>query len=131
VPEFTYAGQVPVSYAEERDSDGSIVGTVEHGDTRSFGADGGEKPEDAPDWWPAPDSRWVPSGTEIGAAWPGVSAGMYRDQPAADDGSSDDAAPDSGSGVAPAAHDGEPSQDDPPASDEPPTTAGTGQEDEG
>jgi hypothetical protein len=76
VPEFTYAGQLPASYAETRDAGGFIVGTVEHGDTRDFG--GGEKPEDAPEFWPAPDGRWVPKGTKIAKAWDGVGADMYR-----------------------------------------------------
>lgn len=76
MPEFIYAGQTPASYTELRDSDGFIVGTVEHGDTRDF--EGGEKPEGAPEFWPAPDGRWVPKGTKIAKAWDGVGADMYR-----------------------------------------------------
>lgn len=78
MPEFIYAGQLPASYTETRDSGGFIVGTVEHGDTREFGDPDAEKPEDAPAWWCAPDGRWVPAGTEIAEAWPGVGADMYR-----------------------------------------------------
>lgn len=76
MPEFIYAGQLPASYTESRDSAGFIVGTVEHGDTRDF--DGGEKPADALEFWPAPDGRWVPKGTKIAKAWDGVGADMYR-----------------------------------------------------
>lgn len=78
MPEFIYAGQVPTSYTETRDSGGFVIGTVEHGDTRDFGEPDTEAPEGAPGFWPAPDGRWVPAGTEIGAAWDGVGAGMYR-----------------------------------------------------
>lgn len=77
MPEFIYAGQLPASYAETRDGAGFIVGTVEHGDTVDF--EGGEKPEGAPEFWPAPDGRWVPKGTKIADAWPGVGAAMYRE----------------------------------------------------
>lgn len=135
MPEFTYAGQVPVSYAEQRDSDGLIVGTVEHGDTRDFALPDGEKPEDAPGWWGAPDGRWVPAATEIAAAWPGVSAGMYRDQPAEDDDGGEDAAPGAGPESPLPAEDAVPVRLEPDsgaaAPGETPTPAGTGQEDEG
>lgn len=83
MPEFIYAGQTPASYTETRDSGGFIVGTVEHGNTRDFGADGDEKPEDAPEFWPAPDGRWFPAGTQIAKAWDGVGADMYRQDDAA------------------------------------------------
>lgn len=76
MPEFIYAGQLPASYTETRDGAGFIVGTVEHGNTRDFD---GEKPEDAPEFWPAPDGRWVPKGTKIARAWDGVGADMYRE----------------------------------------------------
>lgn len=75
MPEFVYAGQVPRSYTELRDEHGGLVGTVEHGDARDFG---GDKPEGAPDFWPAPDGLWAPAGTKIAPPWPGVSADMYR-----------------------------------------------------
>lgn len=75
---FTYAGLTPVSYTETRAADGGIIGTVEHGDTREFGTEGDEKPDGAPDWWPAPDERWIREGGELPEAWPGVSAQMYR-----------------------------------------------------
>jgi hypothetical protein len=83
MPEYAYADQVPRSYTETRDAAGDVIGTVEPGDRREFGAGGEEKPEGAPGFWPAPDARWVPAGEQVPPPWPGVSADMYRRDPEA------------------------------------------------
>lgn len=101
---FTYAGLTPVSYTETRDAAGEIVGTVEHGDTREFGTEGDEKPDGAPDWWPAPDGRWITGDAELPEAWPGVSAQMYRQSEPAE--AAEDSEDDAGAAAAdePAEH---------------------------
>lgn len=70
MPEYSYARQMPRSYPEARDAAGVIVGAVRLGDARVFGADGEDKPEGAPDYWPAPDEHWLPAGEQLPPAWP-------------------------------------------------------------
>jgi hypothetical protein len=69
MPSFTYCGTTPKSYAEERDEEGVIIGTVSCGDEREFDAEWtppepaeGEEPLPEPPGWPAPDADWFPSG---------------------------------------------------------------------
>jgi hypothetical protein len=72
MPEYAYAGATPRSYVETRDAAGNITGSVAYGDTREFDreweapepADGGE-PQEAPEWWPAPDADWFPAGADL------------------------------------------------------------------
>ena len=100
MPEFTYADQVPRSYTESRTASGEIVGTVEIGDTREFDREWPRAGMPAPPWWPAPDERWAPSGGDVPPAWEGVSAGMYRGAPEAEDGAEkDEEAPAPGRGT--------------------------------
>jgi hypothetical protein len=68
MPEFAYAGVTPKTYPELRDANGQIVGTVEFGDVREFDREwdppkpaAGEAPEEAPEFWPAPDRDWFPA----------------------------------------------------------------------
>jgi hypothetical protein len=124
MPEFTYADQVPRSYTETRDAAGEIVGTVEIGDARDFDREWPRKDMPAPSWWPAPDERWVPSGGDVPPAWEGVSAGMYRPGPVADEVRGEEApAPDPGTPVSLRAS-------GTPVLTPGATTAGAGQEDE-
>ena len=69
MPTYAYCGTTPKSYAEERDEEGVIIGTVSYGDVREFSREWvppepaeGEEPLPEPPGWPAPDADWFPSG---------------------------------------------------------------------